>query len=61
MSLAAWYLHKIDQCARVADNADPCDRDRFVSERLEWLRILAREIGTDAVGLETVLALVGRE
>lgn len=56
MSLAPFYLHKVDQCARLAnDAAEPCERDRFISERQEWLRILAGEIGTDAERLEAVL------
>lgn len=58
MSLAAFYLHKVDQCARLADDAEPCERDHFISERQEWLDILAQEIGTDAVHLETALALI---
>lgn len=58
MSLATFYLHKVDQCARLADDAEPCERDHFISERQAWLDILAREIGTDAVRLETVLALL---
>ena len=56
MSLASCYLHKIDQCARLADDAEPCERDGFVTERQTWLRILAGEIGADVVSLETVLA-----
>jgi hypothetical protein len=58
MSLACFYLHKIDQCARLADDTEPCERDRLVTERQEWLRVLAREIDTDPVRLETVLALL---
>jgi hypothetical protein len=57
MSLAAWYLHNVDQCARLADDAEPCEC-RFVSERQVWLGILAREIGADVVRLEAVLALL---
>jgi hypothetical protein len=56
---AAWYLQKADQCARLADEAtDPCDRDRFVSERSEWLRALADEIGADVKLLEITIALL---
>jgi len=58
MSLASFYLHKVDQCTRLADDAEPCERARYVSERQEWLRILAQEIDTDTVRLETVLALL---
>jgi hypothetical protein len=59
MSLAAWYLHKVDQCARLADAArDPCDHDRFVSERCEWLQVLADEIGADVGVLEATIALL---
>ena len=58
MSLGSFYLHKVDQCARLADDAaEPCERARLVSERQAWLRILAGEIGTDATRLEA--ALVG--
>jgi hypothetical protein len=61
MSLAAWYLHKVDQCARLADDAaDPCGHDRFVSERSEWLRVLADEMGADVGVLEATIALLPR-
>jgi len=57
MSLAAWYLHKVDQCARLADDAmDPRDHARFVSERHDWLRFLAVEIGADVGVLEAAIA-----
>jgi hypothetical protein len=59
MSLVSFYLHKVDQCARIADDAtDPCDRARFVAERYEWLRVLAEEIGADAGVLEATIALL---
>jgi hypothetical protein len=59
MPLASFYLHKVDQSARLADNAaEPCERASLVSERQAWLRILAGEISTDAMRLEAVLALL---
>ena len=59
MSLASFYLDKFDQCARLADDAaEPCERDRFISQRQVWLRVLAGEIGADAERLEAVLALL---
>jgi hypothetical protein len=58
MSLACFYLHKIDQCAQLADGTEPRERDRLLTERQEWLRVLAREIDTDPVRLEAVLALL---
>lgn len=58
MSLAAFYLHKVDQCAHLAEEAEPCERRRFVSERHAWLQILAGEIGADAERLEAALALL---
>ena len=59
MSLVSFYLHKIEQCARRADEAtDPCDHDRFVSERCEWLQVLADEIGADVGVLEATIALL---
>ena len=59
MSLAAWYLHKVEQCASLADDAmDPCDRAGFVSERNEWLQVLAGEIGADVVALKATIALL---
>jgi hypothetical protein len=59
MSLAAFYLHKVDECVRLADDArDPCDHDRFVSERCEWLRVLADEIGADVGVVEATIALL---
>jgi hypothetical protein len=42
MSLAAWYLHKADQCARMAkDAADQYTRTKFESEKKLWLEIAA--------------------
>ena len=59
MSLASFYLHKLEQCARLAHGAaEPCERDRFISERQAWLQILAGVIGTDPVRLEAALALL---
>ena len=59
MSLAAWYLHKVEQCASLAaDAVDPCDHAGFVCERDLWLRILAGEIGADVVALEATFALL---
>ena len=57
MRLAAFYLHKVDECARLAGDArDARDQSRFISERRHWLQFLADEIGTD-VGLpEAVIA-----
>jgi hypothetical protein len=57
MRLAAWYLPKVDECARLAaDATDPRDHARFLSERHHWLRILADEIGTDVGLLEAAIA-----
>jgi hypothetical protein len=59
MSLAAWYLHKIDQSARLAeDAADPGQRSCFESERKFWVQILAEKMQVDEVTLEAVLALM---
>jgi hypothetical protein len=58
MSLAAWYLHKVDQCARRArDAAEPSERCRFESERKGWLLVLSEETGAEAVNLEIAIAL----
>jgi hypothetical protein len=57
MSLAAWYLHKVDQCLRLTDDAaEALDVARFTSERSEWLRLLAEEIGADVAVLEAAIA-----
>jgi hypothetical protein len=59
MSLAAWYLHKVDMYPRLAEgSAEPGVRCRYESEREVWLQILAKEIGADAVDLEAVIAMV---
>jgi hypothetical protein len=56
MSLPAWYLHKADQCARLAEaTAQPGERPRFEAERELWLRLLAEEIGADEITLQAVL------
>jgi hypothetical protein len=59
MSLATFYLYKVDQCARLAEDAEPSQRCRFESERREWLRILAREIGVTA-NIEALEAIITR-
>jgi hypothetical protein len=60
-NMPASRFHKIDQCARRADDAaDPRDRARFVSERRQWLRILADDIGADVSVLEATIALLPR-
>jgi hypothetical protein len=47
MSLAAWYLHKADQCARLAKDAiEPRKRSDFENERKLWLQI-AEQIEMD--------------
>ena len=49
MSLAAWYLHKADQCARLAKDAiEPRKRSDFENERKLWLQI-AEQIEMDEV------------
>jgi hypothetical protein len=49
MSLAAWYLHKADQCARLAkDTTDPRKRSDFETEGKLWLQI-AEQIEMDEV------------
>jgi hypothetical protein len=49
MSLAAWYLHKADQCARLAKNAiEPRKRFDLETERKLWLQI-AEQIEMDEV------------
>jgi hypothetical protein len=58
MSMASFYLQKVDQCARLADDAEPRERARFRSERYAWLRSLAREIGADDAILEAAIALL---
>jgi hypothetical protein len=56
---AAWYLWKVDQCARLAEQAtDPCERARYISDRRLWLQILAAEIGADEAAVEAAIALV---
>ena len=58
MSIAAWYLQKMDQCARLAkETSEPRERSRFESERTVWLQLLAQEIGMDEPALENVVAL----
>jgi hypothetical protein len=58
---AAFYLHKVDECARLAGDArDPRDQSRFISERRHWLQFLADEIGTDVGLLEAVIASLPR-
>jgi hypothetical protein len=58
MSLSAWYLHKVIQCARLAkDAASPSERCRFESEREGWRQVLAEEIGAEAATLEIATAL----
>ena len=50
MSLAAWYYHKADQCARLAKDAiEPRKRSDFEIERKLWLQI-AEQIEIDEVG-----------
>jgi hypothetical protein len=57
VSLAAWYFHKVDQCAQLADDAaEPYVRAKFLSERHSWLQILATEIGTDETILDATIA-----
>jgi hypothetical protein len=59
MSLAAWYLHKVDQCARLAsDVTEPRERARFKAERRSWLQILAKEIEADEGTLRAVAAMM---
>src|SRR3954470_24397631 len=62
MSLAAWYLHKVDQSARLADDAaEPAVRWRHEWEREAWRQILAKEIGADVVDVEAVIAMVQQQ
>jgi hypothetical protein len=56
MSIAAFYLHKADQCARLELSAEPAERCRYESERKAWMRTLATEIGADVVALEAIIA-----
>jgi hypothetical protein len=56
---AAWYLHKVDQYSRLAEEAtDPCERARFISNRHSWLQILATELGADETAFEAAIAVV---
>ena len=49
MSLAVWYYHKADQCARLAKDAiEPRKRSDFENERKLWLQI-AEQIEMDEV------------
>jgi hypothetical protein len=58
MSLSAWYLHKVIQYARLAkDAASPSERCRLESERDEWLRFLAEEIGAESATLDIAITL----
>jgi hypothetical protein len=53
MSLAAFYLHKVDQCARLTeDAAPPGQRCRFESERRFWLQIMDEKLQVDEEALE---------
>jgi hypothetical protein len=57
MALAAWYLQKVDQRARLASEAaELSQRSRHESDRRAWLQILANEIGADMDALENVMA-----
>jgi len=50
MSMAAWYHHKADQCARLAKDAiERRKRSDFEIERKLWLQIAA-QIEIDEVG-----------
>ena len=49
MSLIAWYLHKADQSARLANDArDPQERAKFESERSRWVELAFRQIVLEA-------------
>jgi hypothetical protein len=62
MSLLSFYLHKVEQCTRLArDATDARDFARFASERCEWLGFLAEEIGADVGLLEAAIALLPME
>jgi len=44
MSLTSWYLHKADQCARMAKEAiDRRQLSYFEAERKLWLEIMEEE------------------
>jgi hypothetical protein len=50
MSLTEWYVHKADQCARLAKAAiDARVRADFEAERELWLQIAAEEIARDEI------------
>jgi hypothetical protein len=45
MPLASWYLHKADQCTRMAKDAtDPHRRASYKEEQKLWLIILAEHL-----------------
>ena len=49
MSLAAWYLHKADQCARLAKDAiEPRKRSDFETEGKLWVA-MAEQVEMDEV------------
>jgi hypothetical protein len=56
---AAFHLHKVDQCARLAEDA--AEPSHLESERRAWLQILAREISADPKTLEATIALLPME
>jgi hypothetical protein len=56
MSPAEWYLHNVDKCARLAEDAtDPSERAEYLSDRDAWLQVLAEEMGTDVAALAAAL------
>jgi hypothetical protein len=58
MALSAWYLHKVIQCARLAEDAfSTSEMLRLISEREQWLQVLVEELGTDSATLEIAIAL----
>jgi len=53
MSFILWYLHKANQCARLAKEAfDPGERSQFETERQQWLQIAEAEQNSESISLK---------
>jgi hypothetical protein len=53
MSFILWYLHKVNQCARLAKEAgDPGERSQFETERQLWLQVAEAEQNRESISLE---------
>jgi len=49
MSLAAWYHHKADQCAQMAEGAiEPGVRIRYLEDQTLWLELEVIELAEES-------------